>query len=484
VLRKQTKIICTIGPASSKMEIILAMLKEGMDVARINFSHGAQEDNGILIRNVQGAARALNKSMAIVQDLQGPRVRVSNIPKGGLALKEGEIVTITTAPLTLQQKKDQGKFKVFQVTYKNLDQDLKKGRVILIDDGLIKLKAITIYRKQIRCRVLIGGLLTTGRGMNFPGSVLGLSAITPKDRKDLEYGIKIGVDFVALSFVQSAEDILTLRRLIKVYENRETPRTKIIAKIEKEEALNNLEMIIEEADGIMIARGDLGIEIDPTRLPLIQKQIITQCLAAAKPVIVATHMLDSMQENPRPTRAEISDVANAVIDHTDAVMLSQETATGKYPVEAVKFMARTCAETERSRYDDIIYPTHPTKKELSSVLAMSQAACILAANIRAKVILVTTRSGFSGRALVSHRPNSALVVAVTGNPNVYRELSLSWGITPYLIQNFRDSQTLVQKSIQILRKGELVKRGDRLIVMTGFKERGNGWSSSLRVVEI
>ncbi|MFA4880219.1 MAG: pyruvate kinase [Candidatus Doudnabacteria bacterium] len=484
MLKKQTKIICTIGPASSRMETILTMLKEGMDVARVNFSHGTQEDNGALIRNVRGAARALGKGVAIIQDLQGPRVRVSNIKKGGLTLNEGEIAIITTAPLTPRQKKNQDKLKVFQVAYKKLDQDLKKGRIILIDDGLLKLKVLAISKREIKCRVLIGGLLTSGRGMNFPGSALGLSAITPKDRQDLEYGIKIGVDFVALSFVQSTEDVLALRRLIKVYENRETPRTKIIAKIEKEEALNNLEAIIEEADGIMIARGDLGIEIDPTRLPLIQKEIISKCLAAAKPVIVATHMLDSMQENPRPTRAEISDVANSVMDHVDAVMLSQETATGKYPTEAVKFMARTCVETERSPYDDIIYPSHPTKKELSPVLAMSQAACILVSNIRAKAILVTTRSGFSARALVSHRPNASSIIVVTGSPNVYRELLLSWGITPYLVQDFHDSQMLIQKSIKTLQKEELVKAGDRVVVMTGFKERGNGWSTSLRIVTV
>jgi len=484
VLQKKTKIVCTLGPASSGMETILAMLKAGMDVGRINFSHGTYEANSALLRNVRGAACALGKSVAVIQDLQGPRVRTSNIPKGGLTLRPGEIVTLSLASLSPSQKKNQEKLKVFQVTYKKLDQDLSRGKIILIDDGLFKLKVLYARKKEIKCRVLSGGILTTGRGMNFPGSSLGLSAITAKDRKDLEYGVKLGVDFVALSFVQSAKDILDLRRLIKFYENRLNPRTKIIAKIEKEEALNNLGEIIEASDGIMVARGDLGIETDPARLPLAQKKIISQCLVAGKPVIVATQMLDSMQENPRPTRAEISDVANSVIDHADAVMLSNETATGKYPVEAVEFMARTCIETERSRYDDIIYPSRPGNNDLSPVPALSQAACLLAASLRAKVILVTTRSGFSVRAITSHRPNNSLVAALTSSPNVYRELALCWGARPYLAQQFSDIESLIKYGLAQIKKEGLAEKGDRIVVMTGFKERGNGWSSALRVVEI
>lgn len=484
MIQKKTKIVCTLGPASSKMETILAMLKAGMDIARINFSHGTYEANSAILRNIRGAGQALAKPLAVIQDLQGPRVRTSNIPKGGIVLRSGEIITLALNSPSARLKKNQDKLKIFQVTSKNLDQDLSRGKIILIDDGLFKLKVLFTRKGEIKCRVLAGGILTTGRGMNFPGTNLSLSAITSKDRKDLEYGIKLGVDFVALSFVQSAKDILDLRKLIKVYENRQAPRTKIIAKIEKEEALNNLEEIIEASDGIMVARGDLGIETDPACLPLVQKKIISQCLIAGKPVIVATHMLNSMQENLRPTRAEISDVANSVIDHADALMLSNETATGKYPVEAVEFMARTCSETERSRYDDIIYPASPSGKELSPVLALSQAACLLAAKLKAKVILATTRSGFSVRAIASHRPINSQVVALTASINVYRELALCWGVKPYLAQKFNDSEGLIKQGLDQIKKEELAGKGDKIVVMTGFKERGNGWSSSLRVVEI
>lgn len=483
MVKKKTKIICTIGPACGEMEMILAMLKAGMDGGRINFSHGEQEANGQLIKNVRGAAQALGKSVAIIQDLQGPRVRTKNIGESGLELKEGEIVAITTASLHSEQKKNQNRSKIFQTTYKRLSQDLKRGGIILIDDGLIKLKVLQIRKGMIRCRVLIGGLLTEGRGMNFPGMHLNLPPITAKDKEDLECGIRMGVDFIALSFVQRAEDILDLKRLIKVYENKELPRTKIIAKIEKRSALDNFAEILAEADSIMIARGDLGIEIEPTRLPLVQKEIITRCLEAAKPVIVATQMLHSMQENPRPTRAEVSDVANAVIDHTDAVMLSQETATGKYPLEAVKFMSRICQETERSRYDDFIYH-NGLKKKATPVLAMSRTACILAASIRAKAILVTTRSGFSARAVIAHRPEMSTIIAVTNNLTVYRELSLSWGIIPYLVRAFGDAQELVKQSVRMMKEKRVVKAGDKIVLMTGFKERGNGWSSALRIMEI
>lgn len=480
MFQKRTKIVCTIGPSSSKMETVLAMLKKGMDVARVNFSHGTHKDNGTLIRNVRGAARALGKAVAVIQDLQGPRVRTKNLPEKGFELSEGDIVFITAKRSSQGVKNDK---KIFKTTYRKLSQDLKRGDIILIDDGLIKLKVLSIREVEIKGRVVIGGKLTEGRGMNFPDTTLNLPAITKKDRDDLEYGIKAGVDYVALSFVQRAQDIVHLKRLIKVYEDREAPRTKIIAKIEKQGALDNFDEILEESDGIMIARGDLGIEIEASRLPLIQKDIIRKCLEAKKPVIVATQMLHSMQENPRPTRAEISDVANAVIDHTDAVMLSQETATGKYPVRAVKFMAATCKETERSHYDDIIYHNN-TKKGVDSVAAMSRIACILASQIQAKVILVTTRSGFSSRAVVAHRPEMNAIFGVTNSLTVYRELSLSWGITPYLIRAFHDAQDLVKQSIKAIQEQGLVKKGDKVVVMTGFKERGDGWSSSLRIIEV
>src|SRR3989339_368436 len=353
--KKHTKIICTIGPSSMDPEMISKMVRAGMNVARLNFSHGSHSDHANLISSIRRMAEETQEPIAIIQDLQGPKVRVGDLPEGGVTLDLGKQVVLTTDP-------DHGADRI-GVTYGGLHGDVQLGDRLLLDDGLMDIRVTGVSGRDIACQVVTGGVLTSHKGINLPTATLSIPAITDKDRDDIAFGVAQEVDWVALSFVRNAKEIYDLRYMIKELERKggkassDDPSVRIIAKIEKHEAIKNIAEIIEAADGIMIARGDLGIEMPAEEVPLIQKRIIDLCLEAAKSVIVATQMLDSMIRNPRPTRAEVSDVANAVIDHTDAVMLSGETASGKYPLEAVQTMARVAVEVEKSRSDIHDAPT-------------------------------------------------------------------------------------------------------------------------------
>jgi pyruvate kinase len=475
-VKKRTKIVCTIGPASESVPALTRMIRAGMNVARLNFSHGAYNHHALLIRNIRAAARKTGQSIPLLQDLQGPKIRVGDLPKEGVKLTKGERLTLSTGTSIYRSR-------VVPVQFKHLHRDVKKGDRILLDDGNLEVKVESIRGRNILTKVLIGGVLIAHKGITVPTASLSASAITKKDEQDLRFGLQHGVDFVALSFVRSPKDIADARRLIVRSVRPGTTPPQIIAKIEKHEALKNLDAIIEAADGIMVARGDLALETKASEVPIWQKTMIQKCLEAAKPVITATQMLDSMTRAPRPTRAEISDVANAVIDHTDATMLSQESAVGKYPVQTVRTMAEIIADTEASPLDDFV-TIPPANGSAPPVLAMSAGACAVAKDVGAKAILVTTRSGFSARAVSRHRPQFP-IIAVTPDASVQRQLVLSWGVEPYVYKNFRDIDRARAWGVNLIRKLRIAKRGDKIVAVSGLRsDRAGTWDEAVRVIEI
>ena len=475
---KRTKIVCTIGPASRDPETLEKMVAAGMNVARLNFSHGTHEEHAALIKMLRELALKTGEPIAILQDLQGPKIRVGDLPKEGVMLVKDEIAVFSTEPGAALPK--------IAVTYDKLHEDVKAGDIILLDDGLLEVKVEKIEGRDIVTKVVNGGPLTSHKGFNLPTATLSIPAITEKDRADVKFGVSQHVDWVALSFVRNAKEIYDLRYLIKDYERElgiehkyEHP-IRIVAKIEKHEAVRNIDEIIEAVDGIMVARGDLGIETPAEEVPLVQKRIIDKCLHAAKPVIVATQMLDSMMRNPRPTRAEVSDVANAVIDHTDAVMLSGESASGKYPVVSVETMARIVRETEASKYDDLKTEHEKCIACQTIEVSVSEAATVLAKDVGAKLVLVASMSGDTGRVISRYRPELPVLVA-TDNERVRHQLNLSWGVIPFILPRCRTVEELVDRSVGHLKKEKMVKTGDKIIVIAGEPV---GQSGGVNLVEI
>lgn len=472
----RTKIIGTIGPVSSTKKTLRELIAAGLDVARLNFSHGTHQSHKILVEKIITAAEAESKTVAILGDLQGPRIRIGKISPRGRELIAGEIVILTTEKL---KRNDQR----LPVTYDKLHEDLKIGERVLVCDGLIVLKVTKIIDKNIHCYVEIGGLVESYKGINLPDSDINISALTAKDIADVEFGVKQSLDFFGLSFVRSAKDIIDLRYLIKEKEEilglKNSVPIRIVAKIERREAVENLDEIIDAADAIMVARGDLGIEMPAEDVPLIQKMIIDKCLEKAKPVIVATQMLDSMIHNPRPTRAEVSDVANAVIDHADALMLSGETAVGAYPVEAVKYMRKIIEKTESSTYDDLVF-----KNNLQTLVdideAVSRVANILSVSVDAKLILAASLSGYTGRIISRYRPNLPIYVACD-DERIKRQLILSWGIIPFVLPTCKSIEELIERSILYLKQKKHIKSGEKLIIIAGEPV---GKSGNVNLVEI
>ncbi len=459
---KRTKIVCTIGPASASSEMLSAMIRAGMNVARLNFSHGTYEEHAELIRKIREAADALGQPVAILQDLQGPKIRAGILPKEGVELKAGSRVTFTTGEAAIDGMR-------LPVTYENLHQDVKAGERILLDDGLLSAKVVEVKGRDVICEVIDGGVLTSHKGVNFPDSKLSISPITEKDKEDLVFGVAQGVDFVALSFVRSAREIRELRGLIDAAETasgrkEETP-IHIIAKIEKREAVECMDEIIDAVDAIMVARGDLGIEMEAERVPIVQKQLVTKCRDAARPVIVATQMLDSMIRNPRPTRAEVSDVANAVIDHADAVMLSGETAGGAHPLEAVTTMAKIVTETEASTLDDIDVD-HRRGDARSVEEAVSEIANVLVRDVDVKAVIVASSAGDLGRVVSRFRPEMPIVVA-TDNSRVRRQLNLAWGVLPILQKRAKDADAFFVHAAEAIKKIGVASAGDKVVVVGG-----------------
>ncbi len=455
---KKTKIVATIGPATSSEEMLTKLLQEGMNVIRINFSHGDFAEHQVKVDNGRAASDKTGIPVAFLQDLGGPKIRIGEFNKESVSLKEGELFTLTTEKIIGDEKK-------VYVNYPLLPKEVKVGGTILLHDGKKKLEIVDIKGKEVKCKIIVGGDIKGRRGVNLPGAHLSVSSITEKDRKDLEFGIKNKVDFVALSFVRRPDDIIELRSIL----NKAKLPAGIIAKIETPEAVENIDKIIELVDGIMVARGDLAIEVPAEDVPLIQKMIIEKCNKVGKPVITATQMLESMIKSPVPTRAEVSDIANAILDGTDAIMLSEETTLGEYPVEAVKVMSKVAMRVEGDYVHRKINGERKKRSENSNDVAdvITSEAVDIASGIGTRFIVGLTKSGFSARMISRHKVWQD-IVAMTPDKNTFARLILSYGITPVLIRNFKT----LNEAMVIIRshfiKNKLVKRGDRVVVVAGM----------------
>jgi len=452
----KTKIVATIGPASNTKSVLEKLIHAGMNVARLNFSHGSYEEHGEVIRTIRSLSRTMNRPIGILLDLQGPKIRIGKLKDGGpVELITGGTVRITTQKL-------EGTAEKLSTTYTNLPSDVKKGNNILLDDGLIELKVRSKRKDTINCEIVNGGMLKEHKGINLPGVNVSAPSLTEKDRRDLNFGIKVGVDYFALSFVRHAEDLKQIKQIIK----KQGHNTPVVAKIEKPEAVDNLHEILEVTDAIMVARGDLGVELNPEQVPCVQKKIISAAIRANKPVITATQMLESMSSNPIPTRAEASDVANAIFDGTDAVMLSGETASGKYPVQSVKMMARIAAQAENSEF--MTFNLHHEKDPTDLVPhAVAQSAVNILHELNAKGIVVFSVSGSTAKLISKKRP-SRPVNAFTPNIRIYNRLALIWGITPLFIATISNVNRLIQASENILIDKKIAKQDDLIIIVVGF----------------
>jgi pyruvate kinase len=474
---KRTKLVCTIGPASQDPATFEQLVAAGLNVARLNFSHGKHETHAEVIKMIRATSEKLGEPIAILQDLQGPKVRCGDLPEEGVMLEVGQTVVFTTEAAPKLPK--------IGLTHDGMHKDVKVGDRLLIDDGLLEVVVQSVDGRDIGCEVVNGGKLTSHKGINLPTATLSIPAITEKDKEDLMFGVEQRVDFVALSFVREAREIKELRELIRAREAelgagwQDMPPIRIIAKIEKHEAIRNIDEIIAEVDAIMIARGDLGIETPPEHVPVVQKMIISKCLSAAKPVIVATQMMDSMIRNPRPTRAEVSDVANAVMDHVDAIMLSGESATGKYPLETVQMMTKIAADTERSLWDDL-QSDAAHKHDFDTAEAVTEAAVVLARDVGAKAILVASSTGNAGRLTSRYRPELPIFVGVH-HPRVMRQMTLSWGVRPFVLPDVESNDALIDAGVQTVTTSGLVKPGDRIVIVTGATIGKTGGTSRAEV---
>ncbi len=484
-LTKRTKIVCTIGPASESKAMLTRLVRAGMNVCRLNFSHGEYAWHARAIKTIRAVAKATGEPLAILQDLQGPKIRVGNLPKEGVMLKVGKPVTFTTATTTYRGGK-------IPLTYRSLHRDVKPGHRILLDDGLLEVKVMKVRGRDILTSVVNGGTLTSHKGMNLPDTVVDIPALTGKDQRDVAFGVEQGVDWIALSFVKHARDVEHLRKLIAKHGalRQAQGKPKIIAKLEKHEAIQHFDEILRSVDGVMVARGDLGVEIPAAEVPLRQKEIIERCRQIGKPVVVATQMLDSMIRNPRPTRAEVSDVANAIIDHTDAIMLSGESATGKYPVQAVQMMTKIAAETEASHLDDV----DPCPPALSRVEGSPQiwgtpdvvaevSALLAAHGERVHGILVATLTGETARRISRFRPQLP-IFAASPDPVVLRQLNLSYAIRPILVPMTRDREGFIRQAVAKLRARRCIGRKSSLVIVLGEPWGKSGTANSVSVLTL
>lgn len=463
----RTKIVATIGPASDSPEIIRKMMLAGMNVARLNFSHGNYADHAERIKRLRSVAEELDLPLMLLQDLQGPKIRVGELPAEGLTLHEGESLKLVPIADYTGQPNTVG------IDYPYVAEEAEPGTQVLLDDGLLELRVEKVDGNVVQCQVVEGGILKSHKGVNFPTLNLRLPSMTEKDKRDLDFGIEQGVDIISLSFVRKPEDIQTLKALLK----QKAADIPVLAKLEKPQAIANLEAIVDQCDAIMVARGDLGVELSPEKVPLIQKRIIHLCNQKGIPVITATQMLDSMIHNPRPTRAEASDVANAIMDGTDAVMLSGESAVGDYPVEAVKMLARIAAEVEPA-IQFVNYPPNRT----DDADAISEALHAIDDTIDLQCIVAFTETGYTAKLASEERPKAA-IVAYTREPKVYRRLNLNWGVRPVLLQGF-DGKTLSDVLAQV--ESDLVRRkfaapGDKVLVMGGLPFGQAGSTNFLKI---
>lgn len=466
---RKTKIICTIGPASENYDTIFSMIEAGMNVARLNFSHGVYAEHQRRIDTVRSAARTLGVPVAVMLDTKGPEIRTGLLKNKKVRLEAGQEFILTNRQV-------EGNEKEVQVSYGELAKEVEVGDHILLSDGLISLQVESTTDTDMVCRVMNGGELGEQKGINVPGVRINLPFLSEKDIADINFGIDNEVDFIAASFVRNAQDVLDIRRILE----QKNAEIDIIAKIESQEGVNNLDDIVKIADGVMVARGDLGVEIPGEEVPLVQKEMVKKCNTSGKVVIIATQMLDSMIVNPRPTRAEVSDVANAIFDGADAIMLSGETAAGKYPVDAVTTMARIARRAEESLpYADMLRQRR-IQGNLSITDAIGYATCATAMNLDASAIISSTRTGFTARTVAKYRP-MANIVAATPDPRILNKLSLVWGVYPILIDDTSGTDALVEESVKSALQSGYIKNGDLIVLTAGEPSGFTGGTNLLKV---
>ena len=463
---RKTKIICTLGPSTDKGDVLRDLIANGMNVARFNFSHGSYEEHGGRLAKLKALREELGKPVAALLDTKGPEIRLKEFKNGVEMLEAGQTFTLTTREV-------EGTKEICSVTYKDLPQDVQPGGTIMLDDGLIMLHIEQVTDTDIICTVLNSGKIKTKKGVNVPGVHLSMPYLSQKDREDIIFGVQNGFDFIAASFVRTAQDVYDIRNLLNEYDSN----IRIIAKIENREGVNNIDSILSAADAVMVARGDLGVEIDFTGLPGIQKDIIDRSFSFGKPIVTATQMLDSMMINPRPTRAEISDVANAIYDGTSAIMLSGETAAGDYPVEALKTMS---AIAERTENEEHYRPQRHAEIQISVSDATAHAACLTAKDVNAAAIVTVSESGNTARLLSKYRPKQPIIACVM-DEQVQRQLSLSWGITSLLMGPAHSTDELIEMSTALAEKNGYLHNGELTVVTAGVPVGVSGTTNMIKI---
>ncbi len=468
---RRTKIVCTIGPASESEEMLGELMKAGMNVARFNFSHGTHEEHKAKFGRVLKVSGELGMSIATMLDTKVPEIRLRNFENGKVQLIPGQMFTLTTEDILGNEKRA-------SITYKNLKNDVKQGTKVLIDDGKIEMEVSKIVGEEILCTVKNGGVVSNHKGINVPGARLSMPYISDVDREDILFGIQMGFDFIAASFVRTKEDILDIKQIL---DENKSPM-KIIAKIESVQGLQNLEEILSVSDGIMVARGDMGVELPLEEVPVIQKRMIKMAVAEGKHVITATQMLESMIQNPRPTRAETNDVANAIYDGTTAIMLSGESAAGKYPAEAVRTMARIAERTEQAiDYNGRMRRYSPQNQE-DVTTAISYATCTTAMHLNAEAIITVTMSGFTAEMVSRYKPGCP-IIGCSVNPRVCRQMALLWGVTPVLMSKEEKTGELFETAKYLAKKQQLIHNGDTIVLTAGIPLGISGRTNMIHVME-
>lgn len=469
----RTKIVATIGPATSSYEMLKAIIEEGVDVCRLNFSHGTYDDHRKVVENIRKVNEDTQSFVSILLDLQGPKLRVGEMENGKVELITGNVITVTTKEMISTAN-------LVYVKFPHLAKDIKPGERILLDDGKLELEALsTNGEDEIRCKVIYGGVLSSKKGFNLPDTKLSIPAMTEKDKADLEFGIEMKVDWIGLSFVRKAEDIIDLKKIIESHEWK--PR--VVAKIEKPEAMDNIDEIIESTDAVMVARGDLGVEMPMEQVPVIQKKIVKKCIEAGKPVIIATQMMESMITNPSPTRAEVNDIANAVMDGADAVMLSAETSVGAFPILAIRHMHKTVAEAEKTNA-----PFYKGKRPVEgSPSFLTDEVCFTAVRIsdhlKARAIVSMTFSGYTAYKISSFRPK-ALVYIFTGNTRLINTLNLVWGVRTFYYKGFESTDQSIQEVNDFLKEKGLIKAGDLVVNTASMPIKDRPKTNTIKISEI
>ena len=466
---RKTKIICTLGPSTDKDGVLRELIANGMNVARFNFSHGSHEEHKGRLDLLKSLREELGKPVAALLDTKGPEIRLKDFKNGTEMLEAGQTFTLTTRNV-------EGTKEICSITYKDLPQDVAPGGTIMLDDGLIKLQIQTVNDTDIVCTVLNNGKIKNKKGVNVPGVHLSMPYMSQRDKDDIIFGIEQGFDFIAASFVRTAQDVYEIRNLLNEYDSN----IRIIAKIENREGVNNIDSILAAADAVMVARGDLGVEIDFTELPGIQKNIIERSFSFGKPIVTATQMLDSMMVNPRPTRAEISDVANAIYDGTSAIMLSGETAAGAYPVEALKTMSAIAERTETENHARVEYLTEATNGKISVSDATAHAACLTAKDVNAAAIVTVSESGTTARLLSKYRPQQPIIACVM-KEQVQRQLSLSWGITSLMMPLAHSTDELIEMSTALAKENGFLHNGELAVVTAGVPVGISGTTNMIKI---